>query len=108
MSQKNTLIINGLHNLIDYSTRENQKSHKGFQELHNAIIKHFFNASSVIIDRENKTICLGIEVLSKGCDVSIKFDDLNSFLRSCVREDAGNITFYKNLLHYYTMTEAVA
>ncbi|RMB59437.1 hypothetical protein EAX61_07570 [Dokdonia sinensis] len=108
MSQENTLIINGLHNLIDYSTRENQKAHKGFQELHNAIIKHFFNASSVTIDKIEKTICLGVAVLSKGCNVTINYDDLNAFLKSCVRADAGNITFYKNLLHYYTLTEAVA
>ncbi len=108
MDQNATIIVNSIHNLIEYSTTPQLTKQKGFMELHNAIIKKFFAASSVHIDYSNKTICLGVDVLSKGCDVEISYSSLEEFLKSCIRQDSENLKFYKNLLHYYNMTAAVA
>ncbi len=108
MSNTNTIIINGLHNLIDYSTRDNRIANKEFQELHKAVLKYFYNASSIEINTLEKTIFLDVGATSEECKVSLNYDDLSTFLKSCVRADSGNITFYKNLLQYYTKTDAVA
>lgn len=108
MIQSNNNIVRSLNNLIEYSTDFRFKRRANFKQLHTAIIKNHFNASSVVLDIEKGTVLLGIDMLERGAEVEITFNSLEKFLKSCIRETEENISFYKNILHYYAMTEAVA
>ena len=108
MIQPNNTIVRSISNLIEYSTDFRYQRRASFKQLHIAIIKNHFNATSVVLDIDNGTALLGVDMLEKGAEVEITFDDLQKFLKSCIRENKENISFYKNILHYYAMTEAVA
>ncbi len=100
--------LRSLNNLIEYSTDFRFQRRANFKHLHLALIKEFFNASDVVLDIENKTVCLGLDMLSRGAEVCIEYKNLEKFLKSCVRDTPENMGFYRNILHYYTLTEAVA
>lgn len=108
MNQSDSNTLRSLCNLIEYSTDFRFKRRSNFKQLHSSLIKHFFNASSIVLDTESQTIYLGVDALNKGAEVCLKFDNLEKFLKSCIRPTEENIVFYKNVLHYYTQTEAVA
>ena len=108
MSTTNNIIIDSIYTLLDSTTHLYAPVTKSGLELQKAIIKKFFNASSVQIDYEKKEINLGLEMLSKGCEIAITYEDLNTFLRSCIRTTNRDLTFYKNILHYYSTRDAVA
>lgn len=108
MNQDDSITLKRLHNLIEHSTDFRFRHRAHFKQLHVALIKEFFNASSALIDIENNQIFLGIDELQKGAEVSITFDNLEKFLKSCIRNTPECIAFYSNLLHYYTSKNAVA
>ncbi len=107
MDQTST-IIKSLNNLIEYSTDFRFQRRANFKQLHVALIKHFFNASSVVLDIEHQQVCLGIDMIERGAEVCIEYTNFTKFLKSCVRDTSDNRTFYQNILHYYSRTEAVA
>ncbi|WP_379953150.1 hypothetical protein [Dokdonia sp. R78006] len=108
MQHSNNTILKSLNDLIEYSTDFRFQRSASFQQLHIALIKHFFNASSVVLDIDTNSVCLGIDVLKKGAEVTIAFDNLEKFLKSCIRNKPTNMAFYKNILHYYASNAAVA
>lgn len=108
MNPSDTITIKSIYNLIEYSSDFRFKRRANFKQLHTSLIKDFFNTTSVVLDVDNHTVCLGIDMLEKGTEVCIKFDDLEKFLKSCVRPTEEKLPLYKNILHYYTRTEAVA
>ncbi len=108
MTQSNNNIVRSLHNLIEYSTDFRFQHRASFKQLHTELIKHHFNASSVTLDVTAGTVVLGIDMVAHGAEVEITFNNLEKFLKSCIRETPEYISFYKNILHYYAMAEAVA
>ncbi len=108
MQHSNDTILKSLNDLIEYSTDFRLQRSASFRQLHIALIKHFFNASSVVLDIDTNKVCLGLDTLNKGAEVTIEYDNLEKFLKSCIRNTSSNVAFYKNILHYYASNTAVA
>lgn len=108
-SKENTdVTLKSLFNLIEYATDFRFKQIANHKQLHLSLIKNFFNTNSVVLNEETKTIYIGLDCLSRGLEVKIKYTDLTSFLKSCVRYTPENEEFYINILDYYSEEDAVA
>jgi len=104
----NSKTIKSLENLVEYSTDFRFRRRASFRQLHIALIKHFFNATTVVLDVLNNQVYLGIDVIEKGTEVCIRFTNYDQFIKSCIRDTSDNHEFYSNILHYYNRTEQVA
>jgi len=103
-------LLNEINLLIKYSCKAHVDHPKNFEGLHKAILKKYFQAEGVIIDRKENciklTLCVDNEMPTNcNIDVAIDFEHFDEFLLSCVEQDQGAMLFYKNMLHYYHAVE---
>ena len=108
-----TKIYTGLHNLIDYSCSLEAEESSKIESLHRALLKRYFEAEHVLIDRENNRITLEVKVNptqqeTKVIDVDVNFENFDTFLKSCIDKGENSLRFYQNLLRYYYIQEPVA
>ncbi|TVZ52257.1 hypothetical protein [Dokdonia sp. Hel_I_53] len=106
-------IITELHNLIDYSCESHNEESVDYGSLHRALIKKYFEAESVVIDRgQHKVlleICTDKEINEISCrDVDVDFNNFNQFLKSCIDEKHASMRFYRNMLRYYHVVEPIS
>jgi len=106
-------ILLELDNLISLSCKS-PKSLKKYEELHIVLLKKYYNAADVHIDYHRHRVKMDIVTDDSFYDpnkvnthlpilyTNLLFDNLRSFLGSCVDKDEKSIGFYSQLLSSFT------
>ena len=117
-SKHNEQIIMELERLIAQSCGDEQKSGK-FKQLHIALLKKYYNAADVSIDYHRRRIKMDVilddEAYRPGklninlpvLHTNLLFDNLKSFLPSCIDRDRKSLGFYAQLLKNFKQKEQV-
>lgn len=99
-----SLILDEVNSLVSYSCNEGTGKENPFASLHKGIIKMYFEAKKVDIDYSKGVISAEIPVsATEYTMVSFEYQDLECFLKSCIRKDKRSLTFYRNVLTYYNL-----
>ncbi len=100
-------ILDEVKNLISYSVQNKDQENSNFQTMHRAIIKKYFEAKHVNIDYKNQTIDMKLPVgQRKYTRITFECQELERFLRSCLKKDEKSLFFYQNLLTHYNVISA--
>ncbi|AVR45290.1 hypothetical protein C7S20_08435 [Christiangramia fulva] len=100
-------ILDEVKNLISYSVQNRNEENFNFKTMHRAIVKRYFEARHVNIDYEKQTIDLKLPVGEKKyTNITFECQELERFLRSCLKKDEKSLFFYQNLLSQYNVTSA--
>lgn len=100
-------ILDEVKNLISYSIVSKNLESSNFQLMHRAIVKKYFDAKHVNIDYKNESIDLKLPVgQKKYTSITFECQNLERFLRSCLKKDEKSIFFYQNLLSHYNIVTA--
>ncbi|TBW30135.1 hypothetical protein [Gramella sp. KN1008] len=100
-------IIDEVKNLISYSIINRNLEKSNFQTMHRAIIKKYFEAKHVNIDYEKQTIDMQLPVGNKRyTSITFECQDLERFLKSCLKKDEKSLFFYQSLLTHYNVISA--
>lgn len=106
-------ILLELDKLISLSCKS-PKSLKEYKELHIALLKKYYNAADVHIDYHRHRIKMDIVTDDSFYDpkkvnthlptlyTNLLFNNLRSFLSSCIDKDEKSIGFYSQLLRRFT------
>ncbi|MFD0796163.1 hypothetical protein ACFQZJ_01725 [Maribacter chungangensis] len=106
-------ILMELDTLISLSCKSS-KSLKKYEELHIALLKKYYNAADVNIDYHRHRVKMDIVTDDTFYDpkkvnthlpilyTNLLFDNLKSFLSSCIDNDEKSIGFYSQLLTSFT------
>lgn len=103
-----SVIIDEVKNLLTYSCSQLNEKDSPFLSLHKGLVKLYFEARNVEIDYVNQKMKVEIPINKKEY-TTICFDcqDLERFLKSCLRSDKRSLVYYQNVLSYYNfMKEA--
>lgn len=99
-------ILDEVKNLISYSII-NKGQDSNFQIMHRAIVKKYFDAKHVNINYDDETIDLKLPVgQKKYTSLTFECQDLERFLKSCLKKDEKSLFFYQNILNHYNITTA--
>lgn len=99
-------ILNEVNNLVSSSCFDVSGADSSFSSFHKGIVKLYFEARKVEIDYVNKIITAEIPVTATDfTTVSFECQDLERFLKSCIRDDKKSLMFYRNVLNYYSLTQ---
>ena len=100
-------IIDDVKNLISYSIINKNQEASNFQMMHRAIIKKYFDAKHVNINYEEQSVDLKLPVgQNKYTSLTFECQDLERFLKSCLKKDEKSLYFYQNLLNRYNAVSA--
>lgn len=100
-------IIDEVRNLISYSISHREMENSNFQTMHRAIIKKYFEAKHVNIDYDRQTIDMKLPVgQKKYTSITFECQDLERFLKSCLKKDEKSVFFYQNILSHYNIISA--
>lgn len=100
------IVTKELHMLIDQSCHINANYALDSESFHRALLKKYFEAETVVLDRNRNRITLEIRVNKDAnettiVDIDVDFANFNEFLKSCIEDNQGALRFYKNMLRYY-------
>ena len=102
-----TELIDEVKNLISFSISNLDAERSNFQIMHRAIIKKYFEAKNVKIDYEKQTVSMQIPVgRKKYTNITFECQDLERFLKACLKGDEKHTYFYKDLLSHYNLIVA--
>lgn len=100
-------ILDEVKNLISHSIINKNLEKSNFQNLHRAIIKKYFEAKQVNIDYEAQTVDMQLPVgQKKYTSITFECQDLERFLKSCLKKDEKSLFYYQNLLSQYNVISA--
>ena len=100
-------ILDEVKNLISYSITNKDTDKSNFQMMHRAIVKKYFEAKHVNIDYQQQTIDLKLPVGEKKyTNITFECQDIERFLKSCLKKDEKSIFFYQSLLNHYNVISA--
>ena len=100
-------IITEIKNLISFSVQEKNVENSGFQTLHRAILKKYFEAKHVVINYKAQTIDMKLPVgQRKYTSITFECQDIERFLKSCLKKDEKSLFYYQSLLSNYNVTSA--
>ncbi|MDX1543431.1 MAG: hypothetical protein R3214_05725 [Christiangramia sp.] len=100
-------IIDEIKNLISYSINNRTLENSNFQTMHRAIIKKYFEAKHVNIDYKNQTIDMQLPVGGRRyTSITFECQDIERFLKSCLKKDEKSLFFYHSLLTHYNVISA--
>lgn len=100
-------IIDDVKNLISYSIINKNQEASNFQMMHRAIIKKYFDAKHVNINYEEQSIDLKLPVgQKKYTSLTFECQDLERFLKSCLKKDEKSLFFYQDMLNRYNAASA--
>jgi hypothetical protein len=75
--------------------------------MHRAIIKKYFDAKNVKINYKEQTVDLKIPVgKRKYTGITFECQDLERFLKSCLKKDEKSMDFYQEILNHYNIYHA--
>ena len=99
-----SVILEEVKNLVTYSCNGSNEKGSPFTSLHKGLIKLYFEARNVEIDYQKQVVHMEIPVTANQyTSVSFECQDLERFLRSCVRSDKKSLLYYQNVLSYYSL-----
>lgn len=100
-------IIEEVKSLISFSITNPKLENSNFETMHRAILKKYFEAKNVKIDYTAQNIDLELPV-GKGKYTKITFEcqDLERFLKSCLKKDEKSVYFYQSILTHYNAVSA--
>lgn len=100
--------LDEVKSLITYSIFNlDSEENSNYNIMHRAIIKKYFDAKNVRIDYEKQTVDLQIPVgKRKYTGVSFECQDLERFLKSCLKKDEKSMDFYQEILNHYNIYHA--
>ncbi|MDT0685133.1 hypothetical protein [Autumnicola psychrophila] len=102
-----TELIDEVKNLISFSISNLDAEKSNFTIMHRAIIKKYFEAKNVKIDYEKQMVTMQIPVgRKKYTNITFDCQDLERFLKACLKDDKKNVYFYKELLSHYNLIVA--
>ena len=97
-------ILEEVNNLVSNSCIDGSGAGSTFGSLHKGIIKLYFQAKNVEIDYAKSTITAEIPISERDfTTVSFECQDLERFLKSCIKKDKRSLMFYQNVLAYYSL-----
>lgn len=100
-------ILDEVKNLISYSISNKDLENSNFQMMHRAIIKKYFEAKHVTIDYAEQTIDLKLPVgQKKYTNITFECQNVERFLKSCLKKDEKSLFFYQSLLIHYNVISA--
>ena len=94
--------------LISYSIFHlHSEEDSNYTILHRAIIKKYFDAKNVRINYKEHTVDLQIPVgKRKYTGITFECQDLERFLKSCLKKDEKSMDFYQEALNHYNIYHA--
>lgn len=99
-------IIDEVKNLISYSI-SSRDIDSTFKTMHRAIIKKYFEAKDVKINYQEHTVDMKIPVGKRQySSITFECQDIERFIKSCLKKDEKSCEFYQNLLSHYKVTHA--
>ena len=85
----------------------NSEEDSNYTILHRAIIKKYFDAKNVRINYKEHTVDLQIPVgKRKYTGITFECQDLERFLKSCLKKDEKSMGFYQEALNHYSIFHA--
>ncbi|SDR77773.1 hypothetical protein [Christiangramia echinicola] len=100
-------IIDEVKNLITYSISNKEIDNANFQMMHRAIVKKYFEAKHVNINYKDQSIDLKLPVgQKKYTSITFECQNLERFLKSCLKKDDKSIFFYQEILNHYNVISA--
>lgn len=100
-------IIDEVKNLITYSISNPDIEMTNFNTMHRAIIKKYFEAKNVKINYTEHTVEMQIPVGKRQYTrITFECQNLQRFLKACIRKDEKSLEFYQSLLTHYNVTHA--
>lgn len=100
-------LIDEIKNLITYSVHNRELENSNFPGMHRAIIKKYFEAKQVNINYEENTVDLKLPVgENKYTSITFECQNIERFLKSCLKKDEKSLFFYQNLLNQYNIISA--
>lgn len=98
-----SVIIEELKSLIIYSCNEGQQTGSSFLSLHKGLVKVYFEARNVEIDYETQKVKADLPITpTQYTKVSFDCQNLERFLKSCIKNDKKSLLYYQNVLAYYS------
>ncbi|MBZ9729584.1 hypothetical protein LB467_07765 [Salegentibacter sp. JZCK2] len=100
--------LDEVKNLISYSIYHfDSEENSNYNLMHRAIIKKYFDAKNVRINYNDQTVDLKIPVgKRKYTGITFECQDLERFLKSCLRKDEKSMDFYQEILNHYNIYHA--
>lgn len=96
-------IIEEVKNLVSYSCNDCQEGGSSFSSLHKGLVKVYFEARNVEIDYKNQKVKVELPITPTDyTKVSFDCQNLERFLKSCVKTDKKSLLYYQNVLAYYS------
>jgi hypothetical protein len=100
-------ILDEVKNLISYSIVNKDLDESNFQMMHRAIVKKYFEAKQVSINYADQSIDLKLPVgENKYTNITFECQDIERFLKSCLKKDDKSLFFYQSLLNQYNVISA--
>lgn len=100
-------LIDEIKNLITYSVHNRGLENSNFPTLHRAIIKKYFEAKHVSINYEDHTVDMKLPVGErKYTNITFECQNIERFLKSCLKKDEKSLFFYQSLLNQYNIISA--
>lgn len=100
-------IIDEVKNLITYSITNPDVEMNYFNIMHRAIIKKYFEAKNVKINYAEQTVEMQIPVGNRQyTSITFECQNLQRFLKACIKKDEKSLEFYQSLLTHYNVTHA--
>tara|TARA_B100001146_G_scaffold113700_1_gene100198 strand:+ start:653 stop:973 length:321 start_codon:yes stop_codon:yes gene_type:complete len=97
-------ILQEMNNLIHFSCTQSTPKLEKFQQ---ALIKKHFGALEVNNDKVKNEIHLKLMVKEgQYTNVIVQYTSYEEFLKSCLEDDLGNLSFYQNMLTFYNVNAA--
>ncbi len=99
-------IIEDIKTLISHSICEGRKK-CDYTGMHKAILKQYFDARKVKLNYRENTVDIQLPVGRKQyTKITFECQDLERFLRSCLRKDEKSLFLYQSLLSQYNVISA--
>ena len=99
--------IDQVKDLISFSIINKNTDESNFHKLHRALVKRYFDAKHINIDYQAQTIDLKLPVgQKKYTQITFECQDIERFLKSCLKKDDKSLFFYQTLLDHYKVTSA--
>ncbi|MDT0689272.1 hypothetical protein RM549_05715 [Salegentibacter sp. F188] len=106
-SYTTTELIDEVKNLISFSISNLETERSNFTLMHRAIIKKYFEAKNVNIDYDKQLVTMQIPVgRKKYTNITFECQDIERFLKACLKKDEKHTYFYKDLLSHYNLIVA--
>ena len=100
-------IFDKVKSLISHTIHTEHLGNPNFELVHRAIIKKYFEAKNVSIDYAAEIVIMDIPVgKKKYTKITFECQDLERFLKSCLKKDDKSISFYKQIVSHYSTSAA--